>query len=172
MQPQIQLRLCGKWRLKVKLLTIHFLLKRFSLPRFLDKKICRGLKGFAEEPLVPFNSMERNEQFWDRWVPGTALCRLEHCLVTFARQQRPLEANRKKPYFCSTLACLDFYEGVMRGKKTEFIVDWGTQNDNGFTQLTEKVLSFMTLCAWVYLLSPHKPAWDMLSTKCYDVGLT
>lgn len=71
----------------------------------------QGSTGPAEEPLVLFSSIGRNEKFWDRWVSGTALFRPGRCLVTFILQQRPLEAIRKKPCFCSALARRNFYRG-------------------------------------------------------------
>lgn len=64
-QPQKSVETLWKMGIIVKLLTVHFL-------KIFTPTDPQGSKGPAEEPLVLFSSIGRNEKFWDRWVPGMA----------------------------------------------------------------------------------------------------
>lgn len=72
MQATNSVETLWKMGIIVKFLTVHFLRDIFS-PKIFTQTDPQGSKGPAEEPLVLLNSIGRNEKFWDRWVPGTAL---------------------------------------------------------------------------------------------------
>lgn len=72
MQATNSVEILWKMGIIVKFLTVHFLLEIFSLKIFTQTDP-QGSTGPAEEPLVLLNSIGRNEKFWDRWIPGTAL---------------------------------------------------------------------------------------------------
>lgn len=56
-----------------KILDSTFSPRDIFSPKIFTQTDPQGSKGPAEEPLVLLNSIGRNEKFWDRWVPGTAL---------------------------------------------------------------------------------------------------